>query len=497
MPVTYATYMADASVCRAVGIPLVGWMHFVNVLLHVLNFVLLFCLLRTLCRVGSGSAAWALALAMIWAVHPLRVEPVAWIAGRKELLWSLFSLAGLMLWASSVRRREESVVSWCPMLFAYLCCLFACLSKPTAMCFPLLALLVEGMVGKKPWTGGLRMFMRYIPLVLFAAATAAIAAYSQTHVAGQSATSLYAAPFLTRLVNAVSSVGFYLKAAVWPFGLHIDCRAVEGFWPLGACWNILALVIFAGALMVVWGRAKDSQPMGKGSFAHGQILFALGWFLVSVFPTLGLLGSFGFEAHADRFAYVPSMMFAFLLAGCQTERFQACARKVAMLTVAVLAMVTFRQLGFWRDDGVAHMRALACDPDHPRAMVHVADSLCSRSHDFDGGISLYRKALSLSRTVPAGGFDVADTKARLAYALASRGRAADFDEILALGADVLGDFSLDRRGMMLDALGTAMMKRGEAGKAAALFQASLDAPARFWPKASTKQKLVACRKGEM
>ena len=125
-------------------------------------------------------------------------------------------------------------------------------------------------------------------------------------------------------------------------------------------------------------------------------------------------------------------------------------------------------------------------------MVHVADARCSRRRDFDGGISLYRKALSLAGTVPEGGFDVQDVKSRLAYALASRGRYEDYQEVKRLGADVLRDMRTDRRGMMLDALGTAYMCDGDFRRAAILFKASMDAPDRFWPKASTKRKLDEC-----
>ena len=126
-------------------------------------------------------------------------------------------------------------------------------------------------------------------------------------------------------------------------------------------------------------------------------------------------------------------------------------------------------------------------------MVHVADARCSRQRDFDGGIRLYRKALSRTGTVPSGGFNVADVKARLAYALASRGGCDDFAEVKKLGAEVLQDFRLDRRGMMLDALGTAFMAEGDAKRAALLFKASIEAPDRFWPKASTRRKLESCR----
>ena len=111
MPVTYVSYMLDASICRWTGLPLMGEMHFVNVLLHTANFILLWKLIRLLTtnhqtpttnhqQLTTIIAALA---AMIWAVHPLRAEPVAWIAARKELLWSLFTLSGIILWIRGMR----------------------------------------------------------------------------------------------------------------------------------------------------------------------------------------------------------------------------------------------------------------------------------------------------------------------------------------------------------------------------------------------------------
>jgi hypothetical protein len=83
-------------------------------------------------------------------------------------------------------------------------------------------------------------------------------------------------------------------------------------------------------------------------------------------------------------------------------------------------------------------------------------------------------------------------KYRLAYALASRGNWDDYLEVKKLGAAVVKDTSLDGRGMMLDALGTAYMAEGDWETAIRMFKASIDAPGRFWPKASTKHKLEQC-----
>ena len=614
MPVTYVSYMLDASICRWTGLPLVGEMHFVNVLLHVANFLLLWKLIRILITNDQPlstnhqplstnhyplttndqplttndqplttnhyplTTIIAALAAMIWAVHPLRAEPVVWIAARKELLWTLFTLAGLISWIKALTVPHPSFPISHPSSHSLLCvlcvsagdknklltmlfCALACLSKPTAMCFPFLLLLVTWWMRKEDRGGfGIRdqnaedtqnpLPTSLFPLLfsfLIAAVTAAIAAYSQTHVAGQDAVALYAAPFAHRLVNALSAIGYYLRATFWPFGLHVDCRAVPGLWPLDAGWNFAALAIASFAALALIVAANRRRPATQSSTLNPEpststrstrstrlkklsttnyqlpttVIFSALWFLISLLPTLGLFGSFGMEAHADRFAYLPSMAFAFLLAGLlrkQVGEWESegvrdgdpistrSARSTrlknlpipnsqlpTLIVIALLSLVTFQQLSYWRDDWAAHQRVLDCDPAHPRAMVHVADARCSRQRDFDGGIRLYRKALSLVGTVPAGGFNMADIKARLAYALASRGGYDDFAEVKKLGAEVLQDFRLDRRGMMLDALGTAFMAEGDSKRAALLFKASIEAPNRFWPKASTRRKLESCK----
>lgn len=535
MPVTYVSYMIDASVSRLTGVPFVAQMHFVNAALHAVNFLLFLRFMKAIVYPSAASVypsaasrdavsivhasrphgIWMAVAALVWAVHPMRAEPVAWIAARKELLWTMFALAGLLFWIRHLGRSHDAHFRVSPpWIGAFLCCVLSCLSKPTAMCFPLLAALVEWLRcdgangGKRSPRFILRRARRYLPLLAVAAATAAVAAYSQTHVAGQETTSLYAGSFFNRLVGAVSALGFYIRATLWPAGLHIDCRTVSESLPIGFTGNVVAFGcgVCVVALLTVSSRlaARGCSFSGAQTGVRRTVVFSVAWFLVSAAPTLGILGSFGVEAHSDRFAYLPAMAFSILFAALAVRWIddagvrhprgrRKCAFAVSAMLIAVLSAATVRQLGFWRDDGEAYRRALDCDSGHPRAMVHVADAQCSRRRDFDGGIALYRKALTLADTVPAGGFNRQDVRARLAYALASRGGYDDFDEVKRLGADVLRDFRLDRRGMMLDALGTAFLRDGDMKRAALLFKASMDAPNRFWPKASTKKKLEMCR----
>ena len=494
MPVTYISYMIDIEASRLLGIDLSVWMHLVNVSFHLLNTLLLLFLAHRLSAAFCGAVRPVAAFFAVafWAVHPLRAEPVAWIACRKEMMWVFFSLLGLVLWlksfAAGVRPRGAGMLrSGTLSLF-----IAACLSKPSAMCFPVLAgalhlLLYAGAggdSGRFRITKPLAAF--YAAMIAVAGGTAFAAAYSQTHVAGQEAVALFAAPLHHRIVHALSALGFYIRATVWPSGLHVDCRIVEGIMPLGGVSNLIAFAVAAVALVLTAVHVRAWRM----SRIAAAFWFSFVWFVVPLVPTLGILGSFGIEAHADRFMYLPGMAVALAAVLMPVPGFIAkrvsgrTLRRTAWLAVIAYAAVAVRQTGFWRDDHTAHLRALACDPGHPRAMVHVGDALCARFRNFDKGISLYRQSLALRPREYV--------KYRLAYALASRGNWDDYQEVKRLGADVARNPSLDKRGMMLDALGTAYMVEGDWERAAKLFEASIAAPGRFWPKASTRRKLDEC-----
>ena len=494
MPVTYIAYMLDIEMSRLFGAELPAWMHATNVLFHVLNAVILLYLANYV-GIASGGRCSAFAVFMavlLWAVHPLRVEPVAWIACRKEMLWVFFSLLSILFWLKSFADKRRTGFIWLCRFATLLLFAAACLSKPSAMCFPVLAIALHLLLKFHAKEGCDRY--RFTPAVVacyaamfaFAGGTAVAAAYSQTHVAGQEAASLFAAPLHHRTVHALSALGFYIRAIFWPSGLHIDCRIVEGVMPLGGADNLVVLALAVSAAVLSAVRIR----LWRMSRTSAACVFSSVWFIVPLFPTLGLLGSFGIEAHADRFTYLPAMSIAFLAAllpvSAESVRhsLRVPLRNAAWMAVAAYAAIAFRQTFFWRNDHIAHQRALECDSTHPRAMVHVGDALCAKFRNFDKGIELYRKSMALRPREYV--------RYRLAYALASRGNRDDFIEVKRLGADVAKNPSLDGRGMMLDALGTAYMAEGDWENAVKMFKASIAAPGRFWPKASTKRKLDEC-----
>lgn len=501
MPVTWLTYMADITffgkgACSH---------HMVNLILHMANSLLLLKLCfvvrggrcgedgrqggdrpKTAC--GIWDNGWLLVASVaFWALHPQRVEAVAWIASRKELLWAFFTLAGLIAWW---RARY-----W----IASVSCAFACMSKPTAMVFPLLALALDCMQGRivlslnldalksskikgvsRPLavSGWASTGMRCLPLIVMAMATGAAAMYSQTHPEGMAVKDLFYAGFFKRMLDAAVAVGLYLWQMIVPVGIHLDYRAVPGGWPLD---GMLGLVVLTMALAGVACYACRSFRTSTGKLSAGTVSMTVFWFLVALAPTLGIFGSFGEHARADRFLYVPAMALPMALALWRWRGENRWLKACVFVFIALLAVQTWRIASTYRNDTAVFERALACDPDHGRALAHVGEARCVAGN-FNEGIELLRHS---RRVRPREATD-----GKLAYALMSRGRAEDWREIREVCAPFAVDPSRDSKGQALEALGTAELLAHEWKSAAKHLSRSIIAPARFYSAADVKLKLA-------
>ena len=538
MPATYISYMADITLFG----PGMGPHHLVNVALHTLNALLLYALLlallpRTADAPGGtravASAALALLATAFWALHPQRVEAVAWIAGRKELLCALFTLLGLHCWLRPGRR-------W--TLAAYACCALACMSKPTAMCFPFLAFSVACLNDTTLTTDNAppktRPLTAYLPLLALAVATGALAVYSQTHPEGRPELALFTASLPWRLLNAAVSTGLYLFQALVPVGLHLDYRATPGHFPLDGLLGLATLaaaaLVFGFILYRAWKNLKGRQADdGTGTDAQERVppvltvrrlLALLLFFCAALAPTLGIFGSFGEAARADRFFYLPSLALSFGLGFFVLDLSRTARRgrralpsqsvpgpqpdgpdlpdrphpepkrspktglpplpALAALVVLVDFGAAFPLVASYRNDYTAFSRTLAYDPDNGRALAHVASEECARFGRIDRGISLYRRSQELRPRD--------DTAAQLAYTLALRGLSSDYAEIRRLCAKFACDHTLDRKGMALEALGTTAMRQRKWAEAIACLEDSIKAPQRFYSAEDARLRLGAC-----
>ena len=210
---------------------------------------------------------------------------------------------------------------------------------------------------------------------------------------------------------------------------------------------------------------------------------------MALLPTLGLFGSFGEHARADRFLYVPAMAVPLFVAsltpsalnGLKAFNALKALNVVLLFVIVAFACQSFRIAATYRDDLSAFSRTLACDPHHWRALAHVGEAECA-ANDLDTGIDHLR----LSRKV----YPRETTDGKLAYALMRRGLSADWDEIRAVCAPYAADPSRDAKGQALEALGTAELKSRDWPNAALHLSRSILAPARFYSSADAKLKLA-------
>ncbi len=529
MPITYLTYMLDISLFG----PGMGAHHVVNVVIHSINAILVFYFLlllfntregqtpstidtqnRGVCVVGGQTLAIYFFAAAVWALHPLRCEGVAWIAGRKELLFTTFTLIGLIAWYKQ---------RW---MIGYVACALACMSKPTAMIFPLLAGVLEYCRGLSPVSTthyplptncrGLSPVLRYVPLLTMAVFTGILAIYSQTHPAGYEERALFAAPLWWRSLNAIVTLGLTVFQTVLPCGIHADYRSAwlgsvpqgsvptnhfpltTNHFPQGMWLGIAVLVLTVILGVIVWRRVSRENKK--------NLLFAIFWFLIGLIPVLGIYGSFGEHARADRFTYLPSIGFSILIVmagisgffGRFGRKLKCLVGVAVVLGLSVMASIVTNS---WQNDATLFERVLKFDPDHGRALAHIGSDLCAKNR-FDLGIGYFRKSMKLR---PRN-----DTASQLAFALAMRGNSGDFEEIkqlcsFAVGGQtpsnnnapgiengVGGQTLSDSKGMALEALGMVAMGEKKYNRAIKLFDASLNAPKRFYPEEDTRLRRAIC-----
>ena len=284
-------------------------------------------------------------------------------------------------------------------------------------------------------------------------------------------------------------MGLYFFQMFIPVGIHLDYRSVPGGWPVqGALGLGVLAVLVVGAWW--WCRRirrqveQDHASDRAGLFLMGAVIL---WFSAALAPTLGIFGSFGEHARADRFLYLPAM--ALPIAGVLFYGARALPTgTTGILPVAGLAVVVvvffavaYPVVSSYRTDMTAFTRTLAVDPNNWRALAHVGEAKCAAG-ELDDGIDMLRK----SRAVLARNA----TDGKLAYALMRRGRADDWGEITNVCAVVASDPSRDARGQALEALGTAELVGRDWHSAALHLLLSIQAPGRHYSSADAILKLA-------
>jgi tetratricopeptide (TPR) repeat protein len=326
-PLTWLSLQLDATLWG--GAKPFGF-HLTNVLLHAANAALLFLALRAL----TGAYWRSAAVALLFALHPLRVESVAWVAERKDVLSTLFGL--LALWAYAGYARSPSV--WRYLLVAAPFGL-SLAAKPMLVTLPCLLLVLDWwpLARLREGFGWFKPVVEKVSLFALAAASCVVTALAQAK--GQAVMSLEVYPPAARLGNAAIAYWAYLAKTVWPTGLAI-------YYPHPG--SELAVADAAGATIVLAAVTAGAVALRRRA---PYLLAGWLWYVGTLVPVIGLV-QVGGQAYADRYTYFPQI--GILLAVCWGAADLARARPrlapaAAVAAALVLAALTWSQQAVWSD----------------------------------------------------------------------------------------------------------------------------------------------------
>ncbi len=338
-PLTWLSHMLD---CQCFGLH-AGAHHLVSVSWHWAGACLLFLAFARMTR-QPWRSAW---LAGIFALHPLHVESVAWIAERKDVLSTCLGLGSLWCYARYAEAPSRGRYAWTAVLFA-----FSLLAKPMLVTLPFIFLLLDFWpLRRLAWPPSprdlARLLAEKLPLLALSAASSLATLLAQR---GSALVSLDELPFALRLANAGIAYVSYLAKAFWPAHLAVlyplclpaaGAAAAAGAGLAAATWAVLA-----------WSRRKP------------YLLTGWFWFLGMLLPTIGLVQS-GVQSIADRYMYLPIVGLAVMAAWTAGDLVadRALPRRVcgalAVLALGALGLAAHRQTRLWASPQSLYEHTLA------------------------------------------------------------------------------------------------------------------------------------------
>jgi protein O-mannosyl-transferase len=392
-PLTTMSHMLD---CQFYGLK-AGWHHFTNVLLHTISVILLFLALRVM-----TGALWRSAfVAAVFAIHPLRVESVAWIAERKDLLSGVFFMLTLLAYAHYVRLPSRGRY----LLVAFV---FACglMSKPMLVTLPFVLLLLDywpldrirGQLWKRVW--------EKIPLIALSVGSSIATFVAQKGAVGWTEE----LPILERIDNAIVSYVLYIWQMLWPINLAVFYPHPENRLPL---WEIISSVL----LLICATAAAIAVRKQRPYFLTGWL-----WYLGMLVPVIGLV-QVGWQGRADRYTYLPQIGLYVAVAWGVADltalwrRQRTIVSAAAILVIGLLSVCGWVQTSYWRDSETLFKHALAVTTNNDVAENNLGIVFLGQGR-VDEAIPLLQAAVALRP-------DNSPAHENLAKALLQKGEVSD------------------------------------------------------------------------
>jgi tetratricopeptide (TPR) repeat protein len=327
--------------------------HLTSVVLHAANAVLLMWVLF-----GMTGRFWpGLLVALLFALHPLRVESVAWVAERKDVLAGLFWMLTLLAYGRYVRRPGGARYGLVIACFAV-----GLTAKPTLVTLPFVLLLLDVWPLRRTATEAHAIRKRVVekvPLFVLSAASVAITLVAQKSGGAMRASEIW--PLGQRLANALIAYVAYLWKTVWPTRLacfypHPAAVRADASW-MG--WAVVAGLLLAVASAVAVAAMRRHPYVAVGWF----------WYLGTLVPVIGIV-QVGSQAMADRYTYLPLIGIYIVVAWTLSDWIEGRARLPAFVVpaiavvIAALATVTRIQVAHWKDGEALFEHALRVTRDN-------------------------------------------------------------------------------------------------------------------------------------
>jgi tetratricopeptide (TPR) repeat protein len=377
-PMTWLTHMLDVQFFGMNA----GSHLLMNVMFHIANSLLLLALLTRMTGMFWRSAA----VAALWAVHPLHVESVAWIAERKDVLSTLFLLLTVWFYVSWTRNRSSLTYALMLVLF-----ILGLASKGMLVTLPFALLLLDywplARLDLNDRATIVKRVMEKIPLFVLAAGGIVMTVIAQRTVGA--IVTIERISLAQRAGTAITAYGRYLWKTIVPAGLANPYPYV----PLTPAMIVGSIAVLLGITALVITLRKSHRYLFTGWF----------WFIGTLVPVIGLV-QIGFQSMADRYTYIPhiGLSIAVVWAIAEVARrnnAQAIAATAAVIAVAAFTVVAHKQVGRWRDSETLFDHALKVTQGNVIAHLHVGTSKMGRA-EYDQALQHFRAAHQLDPDRP-------------------------------------------------------------------------------------------------
>jgi Flp pilus assembly protein TadD len=388
-PLTWLSLMLD---CQLFGTN-PGRMHLVNLLLHLANTLLILAMLREM-----TGALWRSAfVAAVFAIHPMHVESVAWIAERKDVLSTLFLLLTLAAYVSYVRRRGLARYVLTVLLFA-----LGLLAKPMLVTLPVLLLLLDywplerirrqntedkrqRAKGEYQTVSTVQLIAEKIPFIALSVVSSVITFLVQLR--GNAVIHINTLPLKGRVANVFLSYTRYIGKLFWPQNLAVfypfDANSFA-FWQVAMC---VLLLLVISIFVIRFGRNQKYLPVGWF------------WFVVTLVPVIGLV-QVGLQAFADRYTYIPYIgLFIMIAWGVPELLSKWPQRKIALglsmvISLTALGICAHRQVSFWNNSFTLFSHAIEVTQNNYIAHNNLGVA-CNSIGRYQDAVEAYKQAIKI------------------------------------------------------------------------------------------------------